>query len=264
MGIYYDPTNPCDLEMILQNKVFSEDEIKRTEALKNSLLENKLSKYNLGSEFKKSSLVNVKTNQKVILIPGQVEDDASIKKGCIDINTNAALIKVVRDKDTDAYLIYKPHPDVVSGNRKGKVDKQTLEEYCDLVLLDSSITDCLAVVDEVHTMTSLVGFEALLRDLKVVCYGLPFYSNWGLTEDRHRLERRTRKITINELVAATLIDYPLYINWQTGGFTTPEVIVKQLKEQIEKQGGKRSNQVFWLTRVLRKIKNYSKGVLLLR
>ena len=233
----------------------------RAEALKNSLLENELSKYNLGGEFKKSSLKNVKANQKIILIPGQVEDDASIKKGCVDINTNAALIKAVRDDNPDAYLIYKPHPDVVSGNRKGNVDKLTLEEYCDLVLLDASITDCLAVADEVHTMTSLVGFEALLRDLKVVCYGLPFYSNWGLTEDRHRLERRTRKLTINELVAATLIDYPLYINWQSGGFTTPEVIVKQLKEQIDKQGGKRSNQVFWLTRVLRKIKNYSKGVL---
>ena len=53
----------------------------------------------------------------------------------------------------------------------------------DLVLHDASITDCLEVADEVHTMTSLVGFEALMRDLKVVCYGLPFYSNWGLTTD---------------------------------------------------------------------------------
>ena len=85
----------------------------------------------------------------------------------------------MRDKNHDAYLIYKPHPDVLSGNRKGNVDKQTLEEFCDLVLLDASITDCLVVVvvDVVHTMTSLVGFEALMRDLKVVCYGLPFYSN---------------------------------------------------------------------------------------
>ena len=263
-GIYYDPNKPCDLETILQTKSYKDIELVRAEALKNSMLENELSKYNLGGEFKKSSLKNVKANQKIILIPGQVEDDASIKKGCIYINTNAALIKAVRDDSPDAYLIYKPHPDVVSGNRKGKVDKQTLEEFCDLVLLDASITDCLSVVDEVHTMTSLVGFEALMRDLKVVCYGLPFYSNWGLTEDRHILERRTRKLTINELVAATLIDYPLYINWQTGHFTTPEVIVKQLKEQIDKQGGKRNNQVFWLIRVLRKIKNFSKGVLSLR
>jgi capsular polysaccharide export protein len=162
----------------------------------------------------------------------------------------------VRQNNPAAYLIYKPHPDVVSGNRKGAVDKLTLKSYCDQVLLDHSITDCLAVVDEVHTMTSLVGFEGLLRELKVVCYGLPFYSNWGLTDDQYDLSRRSRKLTLDELVAGTLIDYPLYMNWQTGDFTTPEVIVEHLKEQIEKQGGKQSNQIFWLNRVLRKIKNF--------
>ncbi len=130
----------------------------------------------------------------------------------------------------------------------------------DLELSDTSITDCLAVVDEVHTMTSLVGFEGLMRGLKVVCYGLPFYSNWGLTVDRHPLERRTKKLQPNELIAGTLIDYPLYMNWQTGQFTTPETIVDQLKEQIDKQGGKHSNQVFWLTRLMRKFINFFRGL----
>ncbi len=259
-GIYYDPTVPSDLEKTLQNKEFSADEVSRADALKQSLLDNELSKYNLGSAFDKNA-IKAKQGQKIILVPGQVEDDASIKKGCVDINTNSALIKAVRDKQANAYLIYKPHPDVVSGNRKGKVSQSVLDEYCDLVLYDASITDCLAIVDEVHTMTSLVGFEGLMRDLKVVCYGQPFYSSWGLTEDYHPIERRTRKLKLNELVAATLIDYPLYINWQTGNFTTPEVIVAQIKKKIDAQGGKQSNQVFWGTRRLRKLKNIIKGFL---
>lgn len=258
-GIYYDPHTPSDLEGRLQNKVYSEQELTRANQLKKSLLENELSKYNLGSPFDKD-VISAKPNQTVILIPGQVEDDASIKKGCVDVSSNGDLIKAVREKEPDAYLIFKPHPDVVSGNRKGKVDQNILEEYADLVLLDASITDCLAVVDEVHTMTSLVGFEGLLRELKVVCYGLPFYSNWGLTEDRHNISRRTRKLELDELVAATLIDYPLYINWQTGDFTTPEVIVQQLKEKIDQQGGKLSNQVFWPYRQIRKLKNIVSGV----
>ena len=127
-------------------------------------------------------------------------------------------------------------------------------------MLDASITDCLVVVVVVHTMTSLVGFEALMKDLKVVCYGLPFYSNWGLTIDIHDLPRRTRKLTINELVAGTLIDYPLYMNWETNQLTTPEVIVQQLKQQIEKQGGKQSNQVSSITRFVRKAVNFLKGI----
>ena len=258
-GVYYDPTKPSDLETILQTKKFSDDELQRAEQLKDSLLKNELSKYNLGKPFSKASL-SAKSNQAIILIPGQVEGDASIIKGCIDIDSNTALIKATREKNPDAYLIYKPHPDVVSGNRKGKVAPDIVSNHVDLELTDTSITDCLAVVNEVHTMTSLVGFEGLLRGLKVVCYGLPFYSNWGLTVDRHPLERRTKMLKLNELVAGTLIDYPLYINWQTGDFTTPEVIVEQLKSQIEKQGGKQSNQVFWLIRAIKKSINFARGL----
>jgi len=258
-GIYYDPSQPSDLETLLQTKAFSTEELERAEFLKESLLENELSKYNLGGSFSKSSL-NAAKNYKIILIPGQVEGDASIIKGCVDVHTNAALIKSVREKEPDAYLIYKPHPDVVSGNRQGRVDDEVMHEFTDLVLLDTSITDCLAMVDEVHTMTSLVGFEGLMRKLKVVCYGLPFYSNWGLTVDRHQLRRRTRKLSLNELIAGTLIDYPLYINWQTQAFTTPEVIVDQLRDQIDKEGGKQSNKIFWLARLGRKIANFFRGV----
>ena len=258
-GVYYDPSTPSDLEYILQNKVFSEEEVGRAEKLKNALLENELSKYNLGLKFDQR-VIKATSTQKVILIPGQVEDDASIKKGCVDIASNTALIKAVRDNLPDAYLIYKPHPDVVSGNRKGKVADAVLTQKCDLVLYDASITDCLDAVDEVHTMTSLVGFEGLMRDLKVTCYGQPFYSSWGLTEDRHPVKRRTRKLNLNELVAATLIDYPLYMNWQTGEFTTPEVVIKQIKEQLDKQGGKQSNQVLWPLRKIRKFKNILSGV----
>ncbi len=225
------------------------------------LTDNKISKYNIYQD-KQIKLEDIKEGQTIVMVPGQVEDDASIKKGCIDINTNSALIKDVRKRNIDAYLIYKPHPDVVSGNRKGKVEKSITDINCDLVLLDASITDCLSIVDEVHTMTSLVGFEALMRDLKVVCYGIPFYSGWGLTEDFHNVERRTRKLKLNELIHATLIDYPLYMDWETSTLTTPEVVVEQLKRQIDKQGGKKSNQVFWLIRFIRKIKNYIKGTLL--
>ena len=259
-GVYYDPSAPSDLENILQTKMFSEAELKRSKALIGSILESELSKYNLGGNtFRKSSL-KLKPNQKIILIPGQVEDDASIKKGCIDIDTNSKLIKEVKKKQPDAYLIYKPHPDVVSGNRKGKVEKNIIGKYIDLELTDVSITDCLAVVDEVHTMTSLVGFEGLMRRLWVVCYGLPFYSNWGLTEDRHALARRCRKLNLTEMAAGVLIDYPHYIDWESNGFTEPEEIVGRLKEQIDREGGKKSNEVLWFVRAIRKGSNFFSGI----
>lgn len=258
-GIYYDPTQPSDLESLLETYAFTDELIMRAANIKKMLLENAVSKYNVGKKLVNNLLQN-QAGQCIILIPGQVEDDASIQKGCVDIKTNAALIQQVRVNNPSAYLVYKPHPDVISGNRIGKVDRSITDQYCDLVLEDSSITDCLDIADEVHTMTSLVGFEGLLRHKKVVCYGIPFYANWGLTEDRHQVDRRTRRLTLDELVAATLILYPRYMNWETGAFTTPEFAIETLRKQIDALGGKPINKISWLHRQVRKMKHFYKGV----
>ena len=52
---------------------------------------------------------------------GQVEDDASIQTGSPNIRTNLDLLKTVRAANPEAYIVYKPHPDVVSGNRIGHI-----------------------------------------------------------------------------------------------------------------------------------------------
>lgn len=258
-GIYYDPSQASDLEHYLQNSSFPPKLLERASVLRNRLLQNRLSKYNLGIE-PVVDVIKAAKGQLIILVPGQVEDDVSIRKGCLDIADNTALLKAVRAAKPAAYVIYKPHPDVVSGNRKGKIDTAILKEYSDLVLEDASIPDCLDAVDEVHTMTSLVGFEALLRGKQVACYGLPFYAGWGLTTDRHSVVRRSRRLNLDELVAATLILYPRYINWQTGAFTTPEYAVELLHRQLRAQGGKQKNKVNWLYRQARKMVHVYNGV----
>lgn len=258
-GIYYDPNQPSDLEHYLENSNFSPKLLERASLLRNRLLQNRLSKYNLGAESVVDA-IKAAQGQRIILVPGQVEDDVSIRKGCVDVANNTALLKAVRTAQPDAYVIYKPHPDVVSGNRKGKVEAVILKQYSDLVLEDASIPDCLDAVDEVHTMTSLVGFEGLLRGKQVACYGLPFYAGWGLTADRHQLRRRTRHLTLDQLVAATLILYPRYINWQTGAFTTPEYAVELLHRQLQEQGGQQKNKVNWLYRQARKVVHVYRGV----
>jgi capsular polysaccharide export protein len=86
----------------------------------------------------------------------------------------------------------------------------------------------LSAVDEVHTLTSLAGFEALLRGKSVTCYGRPFYAGWGLTEDQVPIARRTGRVTLYELVAGALILYPTYVSRTTGTFTTPERALDEL------------------------------------
>jgi capsular polysaccharide export protein len=86
----------------------------------------------------------------------------------------------------------------------------------------------LGLVDEVHVITSLAGFEALLRGKKVTCYGQPFYSGWGLTSDKAPLGRRTRRLALDELIAGCLILYPTYVSRVTRRFTTPERALDEL------------------------------------
>ncbi|MGB1256931.1 MAG: capsular polysaccharide biosynthesis protein [Thiolinea sp.] len=262
-GIYYDPGRSSNLEFLLQTTQFSSDLLQRAESLRQCLVEYAVSKYNVGTNLLQEK-VAAKKGQRVVLVPGQVEDDASIRKGCPGISTNSALLHAVRIACPDDYVVYKPHPDVVSGNRKGCVDSAVLEQSCDLVLDDVSITDCLSLADEVHTLTSLVGFEGLLRKKRVVCYGMPFYAGWGLTDDHYKVQRRGRSLELNELVAATLILYPRYINWCTGAFTTPEVALEIIKKQLLAQGGKKKNKIPGLQRLWSKAVHIYHGVFTFR
>lgn len=233
-GLYFDPAQASDLEKILSETIFDKLLIQRSKKLRQQLIHQAISKYNVGDR-KTANLFSTSRGRKVILVPGQVSDDASILKGCKDINDNLSLLKEVRKNNPEAYIAYKTHPDVLSGNRSGKVENTELMKYCDQIVVNNNITDCLSQVDEVHTMTSLVGFEGLLRGLTVYCYGIPFYSGWGLTIDRHKCERRARILSIDELVAGTLIKYPLYMNWETRRFTTPEQVTDAIYNCLKQQ-----------------------------
>jgi capsular polysaccharide export protein len=126
----------------------------------------------------------------------------------------------VREMEPAACLVFKAHPDLVAGARHGMVLPEGFAEACDIAVTDGNVLDWLDLCDEVHTMTSTVGFEALIRGKPVVTYGLPFYAGWGLTTDRIACPRRTRRLTIEELVCGALIRYPRYLHPETGEFTT--------------------------------------------
>ncbi len=223
-GIYYDSTKPNDLEYILQTHSFTPVELLRARKLIDTICASGLSKYNLKGTVK--PVWKSKHNRKIILITGQVDDDASVLLGCsTDIKTNEALIKHVRMTNLDAFIVYKPHPDVTSGNRQGTVSQDLLDECVDHVTVDTNIIDCLSEVDEVHTLTSLTGFEALLRAIPVYCYGQPFYSGWGLTVDYFSCPQRTRKLSIEELGHGCLIQYAMYYDWDAHVISTAENIV---------------------------------------
>lgn len=210
-GMYFNPNTESDLEHILNHQQFDEQDLEEARKIRELIVEYDLTKYNVDPshvlEFPEHE------RRKVIFVPGQVPDDASIILGCTgEFKSIEALLKYVRQSNPDAYIVFKPHPDVISGNRIGAASISKLREYCDHIETRASVLDCIRVADEVHTLTSQAGFDALLRNKLVFTYGVPFYAGWGLTRDALKIERRLRKLSLDELVAGVLLYYPCYYN----------------------------------------------------
>jgi capsular polysaccharide export protein len=223
-GIYYDATAPSDLEHLLQTARYDEAMLARAKVLRQSIVEHGLTKYNVGL----AAWRRPEGAKRVVLVPGQVESDASLAWGAPGLSQNLDLLRTVREANPQAHLVYKPHPDVVAGLRSQGRGEDAAARWCDEVVVDVAMGELLPQVDEVHTLTSLTGFEALLRGKQVVCYGQPFYAGWGLTQDALPAARRTRRLTLDELVAGVLIGYPTYVSRTTGRFTTPERALEEL------------------------------------
>lgn len=223
-GLHYDARRPSDLEHLLAEGDFDEVLLRRARALREQLVAHALSKYNVGA----GGWQRPATDRPVVLVVGQVESDASLALGAPGLHTNLGLLQAVRRERPEAWIVYRPHPDVSARLRAPGQGEHTVARWCDEVAADPPITTLLAQADEVHVLTSLAGFEALLRGVRVVCWGVPFYAGWGLTEDRVPTPRRGRVRGLDELVAAALFCYPRYVSRRTGHFTTPEGALAEL------------------------------------
>lgn len=238
-GIYYDSSRPSKLENILNYTEFKNYELNRADDLIQKLVFNRISKYNLGY-----SRVKVNSSSKTtILVVGQVEDDASLKFGTSSINSNLKLLKTVRERFPKSYIIYKPHPDEVAGVRKQSLSVKLGKDFYDEIVDSGDAISLFDAVDSVHTMTSLVGFEALLRNKEVYTYGQPFYSGWGLTIDAIKVNRRQRQLNLRQLVVGCLIHYPTYISEASKMYTTPERVIEEL---LKKKSEGSLKQSLWL------------------
>lgn len=213
-GLYFDARSPSELEKILNEHDFSGDPaiLERARKALDLMRAARLTKYYDARPYSGEKPPYKKTSRYSILVIGQVEDDASIQTGKTKIHRNAELVLQARIDFPNADIFFRPHPDYWNGTRKSRSNVEKLKSVCAIVPPETSLYDLFQVVDHVYTMTSLAGFEALIYGLRVTTFGAPFYSNWGLTDDRVKITRRKRTLTIEELFAAAYFLYPRYLN----------------------------------------------------
>ncbi|CAH1580654.1 Capsule polysaccharide modification protein LipA [Vibrio rotiferianus] len=225
-GIYFDARVESDLEYMLNHRNSTPWERWRAEQLIEQMLRANLTKYNVGTD----TVLDLPAGRKIILVPGQVESDASIRYGSPEVMTNEALLRAARDAEPDAYIIYKPHPDVVAGQRDQGQWQGDFTAVADWVETNIAMAQLLDQVDEVHTMTSLTGFEALLRGKQVTTYGMPFYAGWGLTHDNLVCERRARRHNLTSLAYFALVAYPTYVDPLTRRACSAEQAIERIRQ----------------------------------
>ena len=227
-GIHFDPATASDLEHILATTDFSARLLDRARALRETIVAAGISKYAAGSA-EPEPLPTRQPGCRLVLVAAQVEDDMSVLAGGGGLTSNLEVVRRARALEPDAEIWFRPHPDVDSGHRKGAVPDADILAIADRIVRGPSMAALLGAVDAVHVLTSLTGFEALLRGCAVTCHGTPFYAGWGLTRDLGTVPaRRGRALTLDALVAGVLILYPRYLDPVTGLPCPPEVLIGRM------------------------------------
>lgn len=208
--LYFDASGPSRLETILAEYDFTPELRARGRALREAVVARALTKYNL-APVPAPDLRAAAGGREILLVAAQVADDAAIRLGGGIVPPNEGLLAALRAERSDAFLVYKEHPDVVRGARRGG-NARRIAALADLVLTEGDLAGLYERIDGLHVVTSLAGFEALLRGVPVTTWGIPFYAGWGLTQDRASCPRRSRALDLDALVAGALILYPRYVD----------------------------------------------------
>lgn len=225
-GVYYDARRPSRLECLLNDTEFSPDLLARAERLRAFIAAHNLSKYNHAPDAPEG-LVPQRGRSRVLLLD-QTAGDASIRYGLASAETFHCMLEVALDENPGADIYIKTHPDVIAGKKASALAFARTRRNLQWIAVDVSPPSLLRQVDRIYTVTSQMGFEALLLGKPVSCFGLPFYAGWGISDDRVSGLRRKRRRSVVEILAAAYILYPRYVDPETGERCEAERVAEHL------------------------------------
>lgn len=213
-GVHYDATASSDLEHLIAASAENDDPERLDRAARGlALLRHEaISKYNHAPRYTAAELGLTRSRRRGrVLVVDQTCGDSSIKYGLATSETFNEMLEAARRENPGAEILVKLHPEVVAGSKKGHFTNLR-DPNLRLIKHDVNPWSLIELVDKVYVVTSQFGLEALMAGKHVVCFGMPFYAGWGLTDDRQRIERRRARPKLEQLFAAVYFDYSRYIS----------------------------------------------------
>lgn len=239
-GLYFDATRATDLEDMLNSHKISQEEIMAAENLINTIVENKITKYN-NQPIITPSLPGRKGKDKILVID-QDHGDASIRLGMATDEMFGDMLTAALDESPDADILVKTHPDsLVAGGRAGNLASVREDTRIHKIMFPINPYSILEQVSKVYVCTSTFGFEALLCGKPVRVFGMPWYAGWGITDDIQKNKRRISKRTIPELFHVFYMKHTKYADPFSGKTCNIEAAINILLRSREQLFKSKSN-----------------------
>ncbi|NKI58365.1 hypothetical protein HCG46_08865 [Labrenzia sp. PO1] len=228
-NLYFHKERDSRLHQIIRS--LSDDELKdfhrKGIELQEKIISNNLTKYNFA---RRSSEFHVEKGS--ILVIGQVERDESIRRGPDPYFTCEKLIEIAYRDNPGQSIHFKAHPEVLKGF--AQPFSAPFRRFPELVEFPrhANMFDYANRYERIYTISSLAGFELLLRGASITTLGSPWYAGWGLTDDRATVLEARQEISVQVLLWAAYGAYPYYFD-QNGQMSDVFKIVDSLSSQVK-------------------------------
>lgn len=249
-GVHFDASTPSDLETLLASHPLDDTALlDRARGAIARIKDMHLSKY---------SAVDPEIappEPGYVLVIDQTRGDAAVSASRGDPALFREMLVMAQEENPGARVIIKAHPETCAGHREGYYSDDDLSDRVSILSDPISPWTLLEGAISVYTLSSQMGFEAILSGHKPRVFGQPFYAGWGLTQDETPLPNRRRNLTRAQLFAAAMLLYPKWYDPYHDRLCELETVLDTLEAQVrnwrqDRHGWNASGMRLWKRRHL--------------
>jgi capsular polysaccharide export protein len=205
---YYDAFNISSLE----NTISSFNDFPENLKVQSTVFRETISSHFINKYNNIKSIIDIDIEDDSVLLISQLKDDLSLIHGCQQEISTKEIFDHISKVHPNKKIYVKIHPKSLTTSATNDIDLEYAKRFATIISDDTNSIALLKKFKHVFTKTSSMGYEALIVGCNVTCFGNPFYSGWGLTNDIYPLERRVRKLSIEQLLFIVSMKFTTYVN----------------------------------------------------